>query len=289
MPVLGRVTRPARLVALPGGPWRVGTDDPLLPKDGEGPARVVTLRPFAIDPFAVTNDDFATFVAATGYVTEAERFGWSAVFHLFAPVDAARPTTDAPPWWVQVERTSWAAPEGAGSGLGGRGDHPVLHVSWHDAAAYAAWAGGRLPTEAEWEYAASGGLAGARYPWGGREPDDTQFQPCNIWQGRFPDVNDAADGYVGTAPVGAFAANGFGLFNMCGNAWEWCADIFRIRSLGRAAKLRNAAALAQEQRVLKGGSYLCHRSYCHRYRIAARSGATADSSTGHVGFRLVYD
>src|SRR5262245_35376266 len=173
--------------------------------------------------------------------------------------------------------------------LAGRRDHPVVHVSWNDAVAFAAWAGGRLPTEAEWEYAAAGGRPGARFPWGDAKPDDVAFQPCNIWQGQFPSYNSGRDGYLGTAPVDAFAANGYGLFNMSGNTWEWCADRFRVRSLSRAAQARNRQAREGEERLLKGGSYLCHRSYCYRDRIAARTGAGADSSTAHVGFRLVFD
>lgn len=245
---------------------------------------MVEIRPFAIDPFATTNRDFADFVAETGYVTEAERFGWSLVFRGFVPrVMPDMLSPEGPPWWCRVEGACWDHPDGPQSGIAERLDHPVVHVSWNDAQACAAWAGGRLPTEAEWEHAATGGGTG-RYPWGDAEPDDT-FLPCNIWQGRFPHDNTAVDGYAGTAPVDAFAPNGVGLFNMAGNVWEWCADPFRIRSISKAAKARNA----QGDRLLKGGSYLCHRSYCHRYRIAARTGVSPDSSTGHAGLRIVYD
>ena len=275
----GAVAPPARLVRIPGGRFTMGTDCSPLPQDGEA-ARRVEVKPFAIDPFAVTNAWFARFVAATGYRTEAEHFGWSLVFHPGGP--PAQP--HAPPsWWRRADGADWSHPDGAGStALPG---HPVVHVSWNDAAAFAAWAGGRLPSEAEWECAATGGLANPRYPWGDAEPDDSDFQPCNIWQGVFPTRNTGADGHAGTAPVDAFAPNGYGLHNMAGNTWEWTADRFRIRSLSRTAKSRNA----QDTRLLKGGSYLCHRSYCHRYRIAARTAATPDSSTGHVGFRLVFD
>ena len=282
--------RPARLVRLPGGRVMLGTDRPLLAQDGEGPARMVTVRPFWIDPHAVTNAWFARFVAATGYVTEAERFGWSLVFRGFvARVTPRMLSPAAPDWWCKVDGAGWQAPEGPGSTWHGRADHPAVHVSWNDAQDFAAWAGGRLPDEAEWEYAASGGVDGARYPWGEAEPDDDGFQPCNIWQGRFPQHNAVADGFAGTAPVDSFAPNGFGLFNLCGNVWEWCADPFRIRSLSREARARNAHSLAERQRLLKGGSYLCHRSYCHRYRIAARTGVSPDTSTGHTGFRLAFD
>jgi formylglycine-generating enzyme required for sulfatase activity len=281
---------PSRMVRLRGGITRVGTDHPILLQDDEGPSRQVRLKPFSIDPFAVTNGWFREFVNATGYQSDAERFGWSAVFFTFLP-DHLHKTAGAAgaPWWRKTEGASWNYPEGPGSSIENRLDHPVVHISHHDAQAFAAWAGGRLPTEAEWEYAARGGREAATYPWGDREPDDTSFQPCNIWQGAFPNQNLALDGFLGTAPVGAFAPNGYGLHNMVGNTWEWCADSFRIRSLSRGARERNSTARAARERVMKGGSYLCHRSYCHRYRIAARSGAAPDTSTGHLGFRLVFD
>lgn len=278
----------ACIVAIPGGSVTVGTDQPLFPQDGEGPRRRVMLRPFRIDAHQVTNRRFAAFVAATGYRTEAERFGWSYVFHAFLDPAHLAPAPEGTPWWRAVEGAHWAAPEGPGSTVEDRLDHPAVHIAWNDAAAFAAWAGGRLPSEAEWEHAARGGNDAARYPWGDEEPDDTRVF-CNIWQGEFPHRNTAADGFVGTAPVDAFAPNGFGLFSTCGNAWEWCADAFRVRSLSGAAKARNAAASRERERVMKGGSYLCHASYCHRYRIAARSGRSPDTSAGHVGFRVAYD
>ena len=281
---------PARLVRLPAGRFRIGTDDSPLPHDGEGPSRRVTLKAFAIDPCAVTNAWFAEFVAATNYRTEAERFGWSLVFHSFVEPAATGRVPDGPgSWWRRIEGASWKNPEGPGSDIAARGKHPVVHVSWNDATIFAAWAGGRLPTEAEWERAAQGGQGAVRFPWGNTEPDDSGVLPCNIWQGQFPVLNTCADGYAGTAPADAFAPNGVGLFNMVGNTWEWCADSFRIGSLARDAQHRNNAARAAGERVLKGGSYLCHRSYCYRYRIAARTGVSADSSTGHVGFRVVFD
>lgn len=278
----------AAIVAIPGGSATFGTDAPVFRADGEGPARRVTLRPFRMDAHAVTNRRFAAFVAATGHVTEAERFGWSYVFRPFIPEGVAAPAPEGTPWWGQVHGAFWAAPEGPGSSIADRLDHPAVHVAWTDAAAFAAWAGGRLPTEAEWEHAAKGGDDAARYPWGGAEPDDASAM-CNIWQGEFPRRNAAADGWVGTAPVDAYAPNGFGLFNACGNVWEWCADPFRVRSLSAAARQRNQAAAAERERMMKGGSYLCHRSYCYRYRIAARAGRSPDTSAGHTGFRLAYD
>jgi formylglycine-generating enzyme required for sulfatase activity len=274
--------------SIPGGTATIGTDAPVFRADGEGPARRVTLRPFRIDAHAVTNRRFAAFVGATGYRTEAERFGWSYVFHAFLPAGFAAPSPEGTPWWAQVHDACWAAPEGPGSTVEQRWDHPAVHIAWTDAAAFAAWAGGRLPTEAEWEHAAKGGDDGARYPWGEAEPGE-EGAHCNIWQGDFPRRNTGADGWIGTAPADAYAANGFGLFNASGNVWEWCADPFRVRSLSAGAKARNAAAAAERERVMKGGSYLCHRSYCWRYRIAARSGRSPDTSAGHVGFRVAYD
>lgn len=279
-----------RSVTIPGGRTEVGTNTSLLPQDGEGPARQTKLRPFRLGETAVTNAEFADFVAATGYVTEAQRYGWSYVFHLFVPANLpilgnARGTD----WWLGVEGASWNRPEGPGSDVQGRHDHPVVHVSWNDATAFAEWAGGRLPTEAEWEHAAKGGRRGATYPWGDLEPNDDKAFYCNIWQGEFPHNNTGLDGFVGTAPARSFSPNGYGLFNMSGNCWEWTADLFRIRSLKRDATSLNAQAIAHKERVLKGGSYLCHRSYCHRYRIAGRIGNTPDSTTGHIGFRMAFD
>lgn len=281
--------RPPRdAVRLPGGAAIVGTDRPGIPVDGEGPARKVSLRPFAIDRHAVSGARFAAFVAATGYVTEAERFGWSFVFHLLLRDADRYQAPAATPWWRKVDGACWSAPEGPGSDLGEREDHPAVHISLADARAFATWAGGRLPGEAEWEYAAQGGLRGARFPWGEEEPDDERVF-CNTWQGAFPSVNTAADGYVGTAPVESFAPNGYGLYNMIGNVWEWTADPFRIRSLSKAARLRNEQAMRDDEYVMKGGSYLCHVSYCYRYRIAARSGRPADTSAGNTGFRVAYE
>jgi len=283
---VGRDT--ATILPIPGGPALIGTDRPELAMDGEGPARRVMLKPFRLDAHQVTNRRFAAFVAAAGYVTEAERYGWSYVFHLFLDPAFPGPAPEGTPWWRKVDGAHWAAPEGPASSVADRQDHPAIHIAWNDAAAFAAWAGGRLPTEAEWEHAAKGGNAVARFPWGDVEPDDTTAF-CNIWQGDFPRRNTQADGFIGTAPVDAFRPNGYGLFNMSGNAWEWCADLFRVRSLSQAAKRRNAAAAAERERVMKGGSYLCHVSYCYRYRIAARSGRSPDTSAGHTGFRVAYD
>ncbi|MEJ1158438.1 formylglycine-generating enzyme family protein [Prosthecomicrobium sp. N25] len=279
---------PGDVVWFEGGPSFVGTDRPMLKPDGEGPRRKVQLRPYGLERSTVTNGRFRDFVAATGYVTEAERFGWSFVFQLFVDPTVTAPAPNEVPWWRAIDGATWAAPEGPGSSIEDRLEHPVVHVTWNDARAFAAWCGGRLPTEAEWEHAARGGPEDRRYPWGDEEPSDRTIL-CNIWQGRFPDLNTAVDGYLGTAPAESFAPGPAGLFNMVGNVWEWCEDPFRIRSMARDARVRDRAAVAEKERLMKGGSYLCHISYCYRYRIAARMGRSPDTSTGHTGFRIAYD
>lgn len=268
---------PARLVPVNGGSFLVGTDRSPLPGDGEGPPRRVKIAPFRIDPFAVTNNWSAEYITATGYPTDAQRWVWSLVFRGFLPLSWHVPpiegTGEAPHWWRHADGADWAHPDGPGSDVAGRGNHPAAHVSWNDAAAFAAWAGGRLPTEAEWEFAAAAGQSGKRYPWGEQDPVDKGFQPCNIWQGESPFENTGQDGFFGAAPVDSLASNPLGLHNMAGNVWEWSADAFRIRFHSRAARERKGAGPPGSVRLLKGGSYLCHHSYCHRYRIAARTGA----------------
>ena len=278
------------VVTIPGGRAEIGTDRPFFAADGEGPRRTYPVRQFTMDVEAVTNARFARFVSETGYVTDADRFGWSFVFyqHIAGHSDRHQQVVGAE-WWRQVEGAMWRQPEGPGSDISDRQDHPVVHVSHNDAVAFAAWSGGRLPSEGEWEHAARGGLRGAAFPWGDTEPTDDGPYLCNIWQGDFPYKNNAADGFARTAPARSFAPNGYGLFNMCGNVWEWCADRFRVRLLGRTARQLNEMAAAEGRVVQKGGSFLCHKSYCYRYRIAARIGNTPDTSTSHVGFRLVYD
>ena len=253
----GPATNVDGLIVLPGGTFLMGTDDhDGFPEDHEGPARAVTVASFAIDAYAVTNAQFAAFIDATGYRTDAEKFGWTYVFAKFVPAELRKrcPRPQQAPWWCGVPAAYWRAPEHPGRGIEERWDHPVVHVSWHDAAAYCRWVGRRLPTEAEWEYAARGGLEQARYPWGDQLTPNGQHC-CNIWQGRFPAHNSEDDGYLGTAPVDAFAPNGFGLYNVSSNVWERCADWFDHQRAGRS---------------MRGGSYLCHDSYCNRYRVAAR-------------------
>ena len=275
------------MVYLSGGTFLMGSDDPTFPADGEGPVREVTLSPFWIEPFAVTNEQFAAFVEATGYQTEAETFKWSYVFYQFLPANFP-PTRGVPaaPWWRQVFGAYWRHPEGPHSSVKERLNHPVVHVSWNDAVAYANWAGKRLPTEAEWEYAARGGLEQKKYPWGDRLTLNKKHR-CNIWQGTFPTNNTAKDGYLGTAPVDAFEPNGYGLYTMTGNAWEWCGDWWG--TVHEEPHLDPKGPNEGSAKVTKGGSYLCHASYCNRYRVAARTHNSPDSSTGHMGFRLVRD
>ena len=286
------------MVCLDGGSFLMGTDSPeRWEPDGEGPVREVRLRPFWIDATAVTNDAFAEFVQATGYTTDAERFGWSFVFRGLLPKKYAESLqrTNAVPglgWWIGVPGAMWSRPEGDRSNLKGRGDHPVTHVSWNDAVAYCRWAGKRLPTEAEWEYAARGGLEQKIYPWGDvLEP--LGKHRANLWQGKFPETNTAADGYLATAPVTAFEPNGYGLLNVSGNVWEWCGDWFspthHVEARPETRDNPRGPAAGCTHKVQKGGSFLCHRSYCNRYRVAARTGNTPESSTSNAGFRCVRD
>jgi len=275
------------LVDLPGGEFTMGTDgDYGYMLDGEGPAHAVTLSPFAISRHAVSNEQFAAFAEATGYRTEAELHGGSFVFVGLLPDDFP-PTraVAAAPWWRAVEGAEWRHPEGPRSDLADRGDHPVVHVSWNDATAFCCWSGTRLPTEAEWEYAARGGLDGQRFPWG-EELEPGGEHRMNVFQGEFPAENECADGYEGTAPVSAFAPNGYGLHNVTGNVWEWAADRFDRNHYAESRRVDPRCEEGEGPRVMRGGSYLCHASYCNRYRVDARSSTAPDGSTGNLGFRV---
>ena len=255
--------------------------------DGELPIHAVTLAGFEMDATTVTNDAFAAFVAATGYVTEAEQIGFSAVFHLLVAPDAevvGRPPQT--PWWIGVRGADWRRPGGGSTTLDGLADHPVVHVSWNDAQAYCAWAGRALPTEAQWEWASRGGLVGARFPWGDDVRPDGAWR-CNIWQGTFPTDNTLEDGHLGTAPVRAFPPNDYGLFQTVGNVWEWCADWYSPTFYTPDPVADPTGPASGEARVLRGGSFLCHDSYCNRYRNAARSQNTPDSSMSNAGFRTI--
>lgn len=278
------------MVRLEGGTFLMGTEDPALSAaDGEGPVHPVQLPPFFLDAQVVSNARFKAFVEDTGYQTEAERFGWSFVFGGLLPRDF--PPTSAvvqAPWWRQVFEASWKAPEGPQSTIEGRMNHPAIHVSWNDAMAFCAWAGLRLPTEAEWEYAARGGLERKRFPWGD-ELTPAGAHRMNVWQGDFPARNTAEDGYQGTAPVEAFPPNGFGLYNMTGNVWEWCSDWYSPTYYQKSPRKAPQGPPSGERKVMRGGSYLCHRSYCDRYRVDARNSNSPDSSTGNLGFRCARD
>lgn len=258
--------------------------------DGEGPIREVTLSPFRIERFPVTNELFSSFISETGYSTDAEQFGWSFVFWSHLPASGIRElvvdTVADAPWWCVVRGAKWNSPEGAGSHIKSRAHHPVVHVSWRDAQAYCRWSGQRLPTEAEWEYAARGGLVQKLYPWGDKLRPHGEHR-CNIWQGEFPNLDTAEDGYSGTCPVDAFPPNDYGLYSLSGNTWEWCADWFDTTFHQEGSSSSPTGPPHGTARVMKGGSFLCHKSYCNRYRVAARTSSTPDSSTSHIGFRCV--
>ena len=284
------VTASHGLILLDGGWFLMGADDAESNRaDGEGPVRPVRLDPFRIGATTVSNAWFSSFVSATGYVTEAERYGSSFVFAgLLSDPDGCRPVVGAPPWWREVAGASWHRPEGPQSSIDERMEHPVVHVSWYDAQAFCRWAGLRLPTEAEWEFAARGGLEQRRHPHGDELTPNGEHR-MNIWQGRFPTHNSLEDGYFATAPVLAFPPNGYGLYNMAGNVWEWCADWFNVVH-HRNVRFENPRGPRRgTRRVIRGGSYLSHASHCNRYRVAARSGARPGTSTGNLGFRCAKD
>ncbi|MEE6501956.1 hypothetical protein FKM82_004369 [Ascaphus truei] len=275
-----------QMALLPSGVFTMGTDDPGIPLDGESPSRTVHLDAFYMDQYEVSNSDFVKFVTSTGHVTEAEKFGDSYVFEgLISEVvkSSIHQAVAAAPWWLPVKGADWRHPEGLDSDISDRMDHPVLHVSWNDASAFCAWAGKRLPTESEWEYACRGGLENRLFPWGNKLLPNGEHL-ANLWQGVFPATNTGEDGYMQTAPITAFLANGYGLYNMVGNAWEWTSDWWDTHHT--AAEAHNPKGPSSgKDRVKKGGSYMCHKSYCYRYRCAARSQNTPDSSSSNLGFR----
>ena len=281
--------RPSTLIEVRGGSFMMGDESAwAYPGDGEGPVHEVVAGAFAIDRYAVTNEAFGSFVEATGYVSDAQRYGWSFVFGGFLPDDF--PTTRGvvgAEWWRQVLGADWRHPEGPHSTIEDRMDHPVVHVSWTDAQAFCAWSGTRLPTEAEWEYAARAGTS-SPFPWGD-ELEPGGAHRMNVFQGRFPRTNTMADGFAGTAPVNAFAPNEFGLYNVTGNVWEWCADWYDPGYYARSPLRDPPGPVGGTHRVMRGGSYLCHNSYCRRYRVSARQGNEPASSTGNVGFRVAAD
>lgn len=260
--------------------------------DNESPQQWVDVAPFALADTPVTNAEFQRFVAETHYVTEAEKFGWSFVFHLLLDPSQRYQNGKAISWWVPVEGACWHRPEGMGSHIEDRMDHPVVHVSRNDAVQYCLWADLRLPTEAEWEFAARAGTT-TRFPWGD-ELVQHGHHHANLWQGTFPVENTREDGYLGTAPVKTFRPNRFGLYQMIGNVWEWCANPAKV-ALTAFTQLtpqefwQNHQGLSDADYAIRGGSFLCHCSYCNRYRVAARHRNTGQSSSSNLSFRCVRD
>lgn len=314
---------PQGMAWIPGGEFSMGCADPRgRPFGGTDamadarPVHRVRVDGFWMDVHEVTNDQFSKFVDATGYVTVAERppraedFPGALAENLVAGSIVFTPPPEPVPlrdgsgmghlrWWAYVPGACWRHPTGPGSDLAGHENEPVVHVAYADAEAYAAWAGKRLPTEAEWEFAARGGLAGAAYPWGDDfMPDGTWM--ANTWQGSFPGENTAADGFAGIAPVGRYPANAYGLHDMSGNVWEWCSDWYRPDTHARAAAAAavtinphgpedsfDPAEPGQPKRVHRGGSYLCSEQYCSRYIVGTRGKGEVSSATNHIGFRCV--
>ncbi len=306
---------PAGMVWIPGGEFTMGTDSQAAWPD-EKPAHRVRVDGFLMDVTEVTNAQFSAFVAATKFVTTAEKAPTLEEIMSQVPPGTPPPAKEmlvpgslvfTPPagrvnlgdysrWWTWTPGANWRHPEGAKSSIEGRDLHPVVHVSWDDAIAYARWAGKRLPTEAEWEFASRGGLAGKRYVWGDENPTDKEAR-ANIWQGEFPHRNTAGDGFARTAPVKSFAPNGYGLYDTAGNVWEWCADWYDPGLYSRRAgkgpvvnpigpeRSNNPDRPFEPQRVQRGGSFLCDENYCLRYRPSARQGSSPDSGMSHVGFR----
>jgi len=311
------------MIYLPGGTFQMGSNATNVPAN-ERPARLVTVNGFWIDVTPVTNREFRKFVNATGYRTTAERpLNWEELRQQLPPGTPKPPDSQLAPgslvfqktrgpvnlsdfsqWWRWTPDASWRQPEGPGSSIKNRMDHPVVHISWFDANAYAQWAGKRLPTEAEWEYAATAGSGKSRFPWGDEFRPEGQFM-ANTWTGTFPYENTAEDGFVATAPVASFPPNNFGLYDMAGNVWNWCSDLYDAAVHLKAAQSEDkrccinptgpettydpSRPYLQIQRVIKGGSFLCHVDYCESYRPSARRGNTPDSSTNHTGFRLARD
>ncbi|NWN99648.1 formylglycine-generating enzyme family protein [Tetragenococcus halophilus] len=282
------------MISIPKGSYQIGTDEEIgFVNDNEGPKITVHLPAFLIDETTVTNRAFKEFVDDTGYITESEKFAWSFVFHYFLSEETKRNSQTVPglKWWYAVPGADWLHPEGPGSTIKERMDHPVVQVSRNDAIAYCQWANKRLPTEAEWEVAAKGGTSFEKYPWGENFLENDRYH-CNIWQGNFPVENSLEDGFANTAPAKYYESNGYGLYQALGNVWEWCLNPARI-NLDEFTKndrdffWKNYQQVDDEVYATRGGSFLCHQSYCKRYRIAARNGNTGMSAANNLGFRCV--
>jgi formylglycine-generating enzyme len=308
---------PAGMVWIASGTFMMGTNDERS-SPNERPAHLVEVQGFWIDEHDVTNAEFGKFVEATGYVTTAERKpDWEELKEqlppntpkpddsvlvpgslVFTPTSGPVPLDDLSAWWRWVPGADWRHPEGPASSIKGRENHPVVQVSWYDAVAYARWAEKRLPSEAEWEYAARGGLQGKRFAWGDEFRPNGKYM-ANTWQGLFPVKDSGEDGFVGTSPVGSFPPNGYGLYDMAGNVWQWCSDWYRVDSYIEAASknlCRDSGGPAESydpgdpyspKRVVKGGSFLCNPTYCESYRPSARRGTPPDTGSSHTGFRCV--
>jgi len=308
---------PDGMIRIPGGEFTMGSDGPLA-RPRERPPHRVQVDGFFMDATPVTNAEFRKFVEATDHVTTSEKPAdlteimkqlppgtpepdpemLAPASVVFTPPDHPVPVENHFQWWSYVKGASWRHPQGAGSSIDGKDDHPVVHVSWDDAMAYASWAGKRLATEAEWEFAARGGLDGMVNVWG-NDPLTDEGGQANTWQGAFPHKNQANDGYTGTSPVKAFKPNGYGLYDMSGNVWEWCSDFYRQDTYAKRPLTEptidptgpESSFDAREpyavKRVQKGGSYLCHDSYCSGYRPSAREPGSPDTGSAHTGFRCV--
>lgn len=285
-----RASLTAGMQPIPGGFLDMGAGRSRYGVDLDSPRRRVKVSGFAMAATTVTNRQFAAFVAESGYRTTAEREGWSFVFAGALPDPTLHPRhAPGTPWWRQVFGADWAHPEGPGSDVVARAGHPVVHVSWDDAAAFAQFTGTRLPSEAEWEHAARGGLKGRVFPWGNALVPEGQHRQ-NVWQGNFPTENLGEDGHSGTCDAQCFTPNAYGLYNMTGNVWEWVADWFGPLPAARMPPTPDPKGPATgSARVMRGGSHLCHASYCERYFVHSRTSNTPDSSTGHIGFRVATD
>nr|XP_045620594.1 formylglycine-generating enzyme-like [Procambarus clarkii]XP_045620595.1 formylglycine-generating enzyme-like [Procambarus clarkii]XP_045620597.1 formylglycine-generating enzyme-like [Procambarus clarkii]XP_045620598.1 formylglycine-generating enzyme-like [Procambarus clarkii] len=282
--------RTIQMVEIPGGKFVMGTNDSRFHDDGETPVRWVEIDTFYMDVHEVSNADFEVFVKANSYETEAETAGESMV--LERELSAITQSTifeavGGTPWWLPVKGASWDHPAGLDSNITSRMDHPVVHVSWNDAAAFCSWMGKRLPTEAEWERACRAGKHQRLYSWGNKFMPNNEYR-ANIWQGNFPKEDTGEDGCVGRCPVTSFPANGYGLHNMLGNVWEWTADWWGTR---HSSPLHSnpLGPRTGETKVTKGGSYMCKQDTCYRYRCGARTNNVQDGSGGNVGFRCAAD